>query len=227
MTARLVIVDSNPILRVGLREILCSTTDVVVIGEASRCSEGCPLIARLQPDLVVFDLELDDACGGTVIKRFRERFPSLRAVIYTARRDAEFVAEALSHNIQGYVLKSSPNTRLVDAVEHAASGRGFLDPEITATVLTQAASVPPQRAGVTEQVLTAREMTILRLLAEGKRNKQIASQLGITERTVKYHVSGILSRLEAKNRTQAAKIAEKLGLLSVGANSGNSATLSA
>jgi DNA-binding NarL/FixJ family response regulator len=210
MTTRVVVVDSNPILRLGLKELLKSSANILIVGEASRCSDGCRAISALRPDLVVFDLDLEDACGAQVIERFRERFPELRAVIYTSRQEPEFVAEAVACHIQGFVLKTSPMHRLGEAIQFVAGGLSYLDPTITETVLSQLSrrSREENRPGLSD-----REIAILRLLAAGKRNKEIAEALHITERTVKFHVSAILRRLEARNRTQAVRIAEDLRLL--------------
>jgi DNA-binding NarL/FixJ family response regulator len=213
MTKRTVLVDGNPILRFGLREILTASAEVAIVGEASRCNEACAAVSLLRPDLVVFDLELEDACGGEVIRRFRDRFPSLLAVIYTARREPEIIAEALACGIQGYMLKTSPNERIREAVEHVAAGRAYLDPDITATVLAQVANAPEQREE--RPTLSAKEQAVLLLLASGRRNKQIAEDLHITERTVKFHVSSILRQLQATNRTEAVRTAERLRLLPV------------
>lgn len=210
MTTRVVVVDSNPILRLGLKELLRTATNVIVVGEASRCSEGCRSITSLCPDLVVFDLELEDSSGPEVIERFRRRFPSLRAVIYTERREPEFVADALACHIQGFVLKTSPTERLAEAVQHVAEGRSYLDPSITAMVMAHVSQRPRLED---RPLLSQREITILTELAAGKRNREIAEELRITERTVKFHVSAILRRLDASNRTQAVRIAEDLGLL--------------
>jgi DNA-binding NarL/FixJ family response regulator len=168
-------------------------------------------VSRLRPDLVVFDLELEDACGGDVIRRFRERFPALLAVIYTARQEPEIIAEALACGIQGYVLKTSPNERMREAVEHVAAGRAYLDPAITATVLAQVT----RKSAIEEErpSLSEKELAVLVLLASGRRNKQIADDLHITERTVKFHVSAILRRLHVSNRTEAVQLAERLHLL--------------
>jgi DNA-binding NarL/FixJ family response regulator len=217
MSQRTVIVDGNPILRFALNEILKNASDLQIVGEASRCADACPVISRQRPDLVLFDLELEDGYGADVIRRFRKRFPSLRAVIYTAVRDPQIVAEALACGIQGYVLKTSPNECLLDAVEHVAAGRAFLDPDITATVLAQVSHT--SGATPVPTTLSQREHAVLVLLAAGKRNKEIASLLEITERTVKFHVSAILRHLKAQNRTEAVQIADRLHLLPQGTGS--------
>jgi two-component system response regulator DevR len=216
MMKRTIIVDGNPILRLGLREILGTRSDLQIVGEASRCADACPVISRKRPDLVLFDLELDDGYGADVIRRFRKRFPSLLAVIYTAIRDPQVIAEALTCGIQGYVLKTSPNECLLDAVAHVTAGRSFLDAAITATVLEQMSLASGSATG---PVLSHREASVLTLLAAGRRNREIASDLGITERTVKFHVSAILRHLHATNRTEAVQIAERLRLLPAHAGS--------
>jgi DNA-binding NarL/FixJ family response regulator len=221
MKRRTVLIDSNPILRFGLCQTLKTSSEVEIVGEAARCSDACAVIARLQPDVVVFDLKLEDACGADVIRRFRDQFPSLLAVIYTHLREPEVIAEAMECGIQGYVLKTSPNTLIVDAVEHVAAGRAFLDPDITATVLAQASRTPESTSGPT---LSRKELAVLSQLAAGRRNKQIAATLDITERTVKFHVSSIMRRLQASNRTEAVHVAERLRLLPVRTDHGRAPT---
>lgn len=212
MTTSIIVVDSNPILRLGLKELFKISGNLVVVGEASRCSDGCPLISSLRPDLVVFDLELEDYSGSDIIRRFRERFPEVRAVVYTKRQDSEFVADALGCHIQGYVLKTSPIARLVDAVQYVAEGLSYIDPTVTPMVLSRLARLPQ---ATSEPVFSEREVSVLTLLSLGKQNKEIAQQLKITERTVKFHVSAILRQLGARNRTHAVRIAENKQLLSL------------
>jgi DNA-binding NarL/FixJ family response regulator len=211
MTTRIVVVDSNPILRLGLKELLRASVDLLIVGEASRCSDGCNSISASHPDIVVFDVELEDASGAEVIRHFRERFPDVRAIIYTDRQEPEFVTEATTCQIQGFVLKKSPMHRLGDAIQFVASGMSYLDPAITAVVLAQLSTSPPEEK---QSGLSVKELSVLRLVAAGKSNKEIAKALCITERTVKFYVSSILRRLEARNRTHAVRIAEAKQLLS-------------
>ena len=197
----IVLVDPNPILRLGLRQALSYADGITVVGEASGCRDGCPLISTLHPNLVIFDLELGDACGSEVA-----------AVIYSNCVDREMVTQALDSHVQGYLLKTSPEKRLIEAVEHVARGRGFLDPYITSTVLSEASSTAKDQSHERPR-LSPRELAILWKLAAGARNSHIASALPLTERTVKFHVSSILRRLGATNRTEAVYVAERLGLL--------------
>jgi DNA-binding NarL/FixJ family response regulator len=194
---------------------LSEADGITVVGEASGCRDGCSLISSRRPNLVIFDLELGDACGSEVIARFRDHFPGMAAVIYTNCVDREMVIQALDFDIQGYLLKTSPERRLIEAVEHVARGRGFLDPYITSTVLSGSRS-PAKEQPDERARLSPRELTILWKLAAGARNQHIASALHITERTVKFHVSSILRRLGATNRTEAVYMAEQMGLLEHG-----------
>jgi len=190
--------------------MLSTQADMEVVGEACSCSEACPLAASIQPDVVILDPELEDASGNEAIVRLRERFPELRAMIYTDVKDQTLVAEALRNRIRGYVLKKSAPEQLLAAVRAVAAGDSYLDPAISALVLAELnpAPNPPSLPS-----LSARERTILGSLAEGRSNKEIAQKLFITERTVKFHVSSVLRQLGARNRTQAVMIAEQMGLL--------------
>ncbi len=214
MKTRIVIVDGNAIVRLGLIHFFSTLPDLEVVGEGRRCSDSCPLITRLRPEIVVFDLELEDASGAEVISRFRTHFPDLLGIIYTARGEPEIVNDALAGNIQGYVMKASPPERLAEAIHHVANGRAYLDPSITPTVLAGLWNLPAATASV--PAFTRRQIAILDLLATGQRNKDIAKTLTITERTVKFHVSSILRRLEATNRTHAVRIAQEFHLVARG-----------
>ena len=211
MLKRVVIVDSQPIVLEGLKGVLNAEPDLEVVGEASCCENGCLSVSELAPDLVILDLEFTDACGAEVIRHFRTRFPRLPAIVYTNQRDRELIAEALKYNIQGYVLKTSPTDHLFQAIRFVGAHRSYLDPAVTSAVL---AEFSYDRVPQGDPVLSPREFTVLRMLAEGKRNKEIAKDLFISERTVKFHVSAVLRRLQAQNRTHAVRVAEERGLIS-------------
>lgn len=197
---RIVVIDTQPLLRHGLVELVQRKEEFRVVGEASDCEDGCGLIARLQPDLIVFDLDLGEACGAGTLTHFREVYPELNALVYASRCCSDTVAAALSGRIQGYVLKTSPVERLLDALQRVADGGRYLDPALCNNLLGQPTRAPQ---------LSEREQEILRLLCAGMTNKEIARAAGIGERTVKFHLSHIFHRLNARNRTDAVRLAEQ------------------
>ncbi|MGD8310528.1 MAG: response regulator transcription factor [Chromatiales bacterium] len=208
MTTRILIIDNHPIMRHGLKSALQVHPAFIVEGEASCCQSGCTGISSLRPDLVVFDIELADACGTDMIARFRDKFPDMPAVIFTREGSREIVAEALRSGIQGFVLKCSPSDRIIRAIESVAAGGPYLDPALGSVLFAEMNSVDETPAA---SALSDRQLLVLRMLAEGKANKEIARDLFISESTVKFHVSAILQLLKARNRTHAARIAEEQG----------------
>jgi DNA-binding NarL/FixJ family response regulator len=223
--SRILIIDKQPVFRVGLARLLSAEPDMEIIGMVGSCRDACTLAATLNPDVVILDLELEDTSGSHAIRKLRERFPKLRAIVYTDRREQSLVAEALRHDIRGFVLKESEPELLLAATRAIAAGGSYLDPAISAMVLIELNPLPRATDAVR---LSRRESMTLRALAQGKSNKEIATKLGITERTVKFHVSAVMRRLDARNRTHAVRVAEEMGLLtqtqsSEAASNGNAA----
>lgn len=210
MCSRILIIDNQPVFRFGLERLLNAESDLEVVGEASSCRQACPLAATLQPDVVILDLELEDATGSEAIVRLREQFPAVRAMVYTDIVDRRLVAEALRFNVRGYVLKRSAPDQLLAATRTVAAGGYYLDPAISSAVL---AELNPQPSDPNPPLLSQREHTILKTLSQGKSNKEIAKELFISERTVKFHVSAVMRQLGARNRTHAVMLAEQMGLL--------------
>ena len=191
MPTRILIVDNHPVVRAGLKQILSEQPQVEVVGEATCCDSGCTEIDKARPDLVIFDIDLSDNCGPSVIGNFRGRYPGLRAILFTKHNERQIVVEALKQRIQGFVVKTSPADRLLHAIQMVAAGQPYLDPEISPALV---AGFSAQGETVEGLALSVRQMAVLRLLAEGLSNKEIARDLYITESTVKFHVSAILQR---------------------------------
>jgi DNA-binding NarL/FixJ family response regulator len=204
MPVRIVLVDSHPIMRHGLADLISQQPHARVIAEASGCTDACAIISTLQPDLVLFDLSLGDAEGTEILHRFREHFAGLRALVYTDDSRKETVAAALDADVHGYVLKASPSERLFEALRVIAAGKTYLDPAVTDIALDYAGGRPD---GQSKAALTSRQAAILRMIGSGMANKEIARQLEISERTVKFHVSHIFHRLNVNSRLQAVRVA--------------------
>ncbi|HEV3157767.1 MAG TPA: response regulator transcription factor [Candidatus Baltobacteraceae bacterium] len=203
---RLVLVDDHPIVLDGIALNLEDVEDVVVVGRASSASEALSLIGHAKPDVLVLDLELPDRNGGEVLRDAKRILPSLHVVVFTAYSGRERVCAALESGADSYILKGTPSSELLEAIRTVAQGRPYLPAAISSELIGAFRESGRER-------LTEREREILRLLAEGFANKEIGVRLNIAERTVKFHVSGILARLGVSNRAHAVAVAQKLGLV--------------
>jgi DNA-binding NarL/FixJ family response regulator len=206
-TIRVLIVDDHPIVHDGVSAILRAETDIHVIGSAETIAQALDLIKSRAPDVVLLDLRLGDSDGLAGVERIMVERPGLAVIMFTAFDADEYVFGAIRAGAKGYVLKGSPGQDLVRAIRQVHAGDTFLSPAIGAALARQVAR--PRRGGV----LSARELSVLRLVAAGQSNQQIAESLGITERTVKFHVTAVFNKLGADNRAQAVAIASRRGLL--------------
>lgn len=206
---RLLIVDDHPVVRDGLAAILGTQADFAVVGEASSGDEALAQYARLTPDVVLLDLEMPGMDGIVVLQRLRQTHPQVRAVVFTAFDTDDRILGALQAGAKGYLLKGAPRTELFNAIRVVHSGGTLLQPVVASRLLEQLAS-----PDIFEE-LTPREQVVLALLAQGKQNKEIAGELEITERTVKFHLSAIYGKLGAGNRTEAVTIALQRGLVAI------------
>jgi NarL family two-component system response regulator LiaR len=219
MTApiRVLIADDHAILRKGIRALLSTEPDIEVVGEAGDGLETVSEAARLQPDVILMDLVMPRMDGIEATRRITAEQPGApgtpRVLVLTSFAADDKVFPAIKAGALGYILKDSGPAELVQAIHQVHQGQPSLEPSIALKML-QELSHPPQRPP-TPDPLSEREMEVLRLLAQGKSNREIADQLVIAELTVRTHVSNILSKLHLANRTQAALYALKEGLASL------------
>jgi DNA-binding NarL/FixJ family response regulator len=210
---RILIADDHPVVRDGLAAMLGTQPDFVVVATATNGQEAVRLAAELKPDVVLLDLEMPELDGVEALARMRAATPDVRALVFTAFDTDERILAAVRAGAQGYFLKGAPRDDLFRAVRIVSQGSSLLQPVVATKLLrrmaTTAGAVPPAAA------LTGREAQVLRLLAQGRANKEIAAELVISERTVKFHVSSILSKLGAGNRTEAVKLAVQRGLIAL------------
>jgi len=204
---RVLIVDDHPVVREGLRAVLEDTKEMQVVGEAGSAEEALSSVEGALPDIVLLDLELPGMNGVDAIPRFADAASHPRVIILTAYDTEERVLAALKAGAVGYVLKGAPAGEIAQAIRAVAGGGSYLTPRVAARVVAQVNA--PRRSGL----LSARERQVLRLVARGRSNKQIARDLAITERTVKFHMTSIFNKLGADNRAQAIAIAAQRGLL--------------
>lgn len=214
---RVLLVDDQALFREGLRTLLGMQPGLKVVGEAANGEEALRLAAKLRPQVVLMDLRMPVLDGVTATRRLREEQPDCRVIVLTTFDDDEYVFEGLRAGAVGYLLKDVPSEKLVEAIRAAARGESFLQPSVAAKVIAEFARLAEQAR--TKPVpklvepLSERELEVLRLVARGASNKEIAAALFITEGTVKNHLTSILGKLGARDRTQALLKAQELGLV--------------
>ncbi len=213
---RVMVVDDQALFREGLRQLLSVQPDLEVVGEAANGMEALRLFKALKPQVVLMDLRMPTLGGVEATRRLHLLEPRCRVIVLTTFDDDEEVFEALRAGAAGYLLKDAPLARLLEAIQAAAHGESFLQPSITAKVVAEFSRLSrplPSPDPDLIEVLSEREREVLRQLANGKSNKEIATALNLVEGTVKNHMSNILGKLGVLDRTQAALRARELGLL--------------
>jgi two-component system, NarL family, response regulator LiaR len=206
---RVLIVDDHGMVREGLRAYLELEPDIQVVGEARDGHEGVRRALELQPDVVLMDLVMPNMDGVDATARIKQQQPEMHVIILTSFLDDERVVPAIKAGATSYLLKDVAATDLARAIRGARAGQAQLHPEVARRLMQQVTSPRKTEAGAQ---LTDREREVLRLLAEGRSNKEIARSLVVSERTVKGHVSNILGKLGLQDRTQAALFAVRNGL---------------
>ena len=211
---RVLLVDDQALFREALHTLLSVQPGIEVVGEAGNGEEALRLVAQQQPDVILMDLQMPVMDGVAATRRLQAERPACRVIVLTTFDDDEYVFEGLRAGAIGYLLKDVPAQKLVEAIQSAARGETFLQPSIAAKVVAEFARHPPSTpAQPLVDPLTSREVDILRLLAGGMSNHEIADQLVITEGTVKNHVTNILGKLGVRDRTQAALKAKEMRLI--------------
>jgi DNA-binding NarL/FixJ family response regulator len=211
---RVVIADDHTLIREGTSKILESEADIVVVGEAGDGATAVDLAVRLQPDVALLDLRMPILNGIDATLRIRERAPSVAILILSAYDDDAYVSAVLKAGASGYLLKTIRANELIEAVRRLRMGEVVLHPAIAGKLARLFAknvdSVPE------EKQLTPREMDILKLVCQGRLNKEIAAELSLSVRTVEGHLNAILGKLEMRSRTEAAMYAASRGWFSEG-----------
>jgi DNA-binding NarL/FixJ family response regulator len=215
MAIRILLVDDQALFREGIRTLLSLQPDFEVVGEAANGEEALRLTERLRPQVVLMDLRMPVLDGVAATRQLREIRPECRVIVLTTFDDDELVFEGLRAGALGYLLKDVPSDKLFEAVRVAARGESFLQPSIAAKVVAEFARLAetPKIIPTLVEPLSEREIEVLRLVAVGASNREIATTLVITEGTVKNHLTNILGKLGVRDRTQAALRARELGFL--------------
>lgn len=209
---KVLIADDHHVVRRGLLFFLNTQKDLEVIGEAANGKDAVKLVLELQPDVVLMDLSMPEMDGVEATKAIRENNASVKIIILTSYADQDHVIPAIRAGASGYQLKDIEPDDLVETIHDVLKGESKLHPKVTSHVITHLSMGASQKSSKVNE-LTKREKEVLNELAKGKSNKEIASSLYITEKTVKTHVSNILSKLQLADRTQAALYAVKNGYL--------------
>ncbi len=209
---KILLCDDQAVIRDGLEMLLQLEKDMQVVGTASDGAEAIELAAQKQPDLILMDLKMPGTSGIEATRQIHARFPHIKILILTTYDDDEWLFDAIRAGAAGYLLKDTPRQKIIEAIRGTMDGKAFLDPAVAGKLINQVASNQKQPASTLTDKLTDRELDVLRLIAKGFTNSDIAGQLHLSEGTVRNHVSAILEKLNVSDRTQAAVIAIQHGL---------------
>jgi two-component system response regulator DevR len=201
---RLVLVDDSEVVRAGLRTLLGTDASLEIVGEASTVAAAIETVARLRPQVVLLDIRLPDGTGFTACQEMLKRAPDTRVLILTSIVDETTVDDAIRSGAHGYLLKEVDARALVTAIRDVAAGKSILDPAVTARVMQLVKAGGSNRDALA--TLSAQEMRVLALIAEGCTNKEVGVRLGLSEKTVKNYLSTVFEKLHVTRRAEAAVI---------------------
>ncbi|HDR5348889.1 response regulator transcription factor [Bacillus cereus] len=215
MKIKVLLVDDHTVVLKGLAFFLSTQEDLELVGEANNGKEALVKVGETNPDVILMDLYMPEMDGVEATAYIKNEYPNVKVIVLTSFSDQAHVLPALRAGASGYILKDVEPDQLVEAIRSAYKGNIQLHPDIANALLSQTLPVEEkeEESSIQVDVLTARENEVLQLLAKGMSNKEIASVLVITEKTVKAHVSSILSKLNLSDRTQAALYAVKNGIV--------------
>jgi NarL family two-component system response regulator LiaR len=214
MNTRLLLCDDHAMFRQGLKSILETEDGFRVIGEAATGREAVRYALETKPDVILMDIQMPELDGVAATKAILEENPHTRVIILTMYRQDRYVFEAIKAGARGYLLKDADANDLIDAIRRVAEGETLLNAEMAASILDEFVKVRDELPGAEHPIseLTEREEDILRLLAQGASNHEIAAELNVSEKTVRNRLSEIFSKLRLNNRTQAALYALREGI---------------
>jgi len=209
---RVIVCDDQATVRDGLVMLLKLEPDIDIIGTAEDGAEAVQMVADKGPDLILMDLKMPIMNGVEATRQIMMKYPQVKVLVLTTYADDEWLFDAIQAGASGYLLKDTPREELIRAVRGTAAGKTYIDPSIAKKVLDQVSSRQTQPATLVTSKLTEREVEVLRLIAKGLSNADIADSLFLSDGTVRNHVSAILAKLGVNDRTQAAVLAIKHGL---------------
>jgi DNA-binding NarL/FixJ family response regulator len=210
---RLLICDDQTFVCEGLRAILSTTARIEVVGMAYNGEEAVHQVEALHPEIILMDLKMPVMNGVQAIRIIKERFPEVYILVLTTYDFDEWVFEAIRAGANGYLLKDTPREQMFEAIYGTVEGKGYIDPSITPRLLNQISGTTPTETNVEQtRLLSERELEVLRLLAQGLTNTEIARRLFLSEGTIKNYVSTIFSKINVPDRTQATIFALRNGI---------------
>lgn len=210
---RLIIVDDHEMVREGLKAMLMAEPDFSIVGDAANAEQAFALIERLHPDVALLDVRLPGISGVEVCRMVAEKYPETAVIILTTFSDEHLVAQCIQAGARGFIIKDIERFDLKRSIRAVARGEAAIDPKAAVAVLAQLRRSPVQLHDSTAESLSSQQLVILRLVAQGLSSREIATQLYLSENTVKGYVQEILHRLGVKNRTEAVMVAVKHGWL--------------
>ncbi|OGO71423.1 MAG: DNA-binding response regulator [Chloroflexi bacterium RBG_19FT_COMBO_56_12] len=210
---RVLICDDQVVVCEGLRAILSTVKGIEVVGMAYDGEQAVQLVEELHPDVVLMDLKMPLMNGVQATRAIHNQFPEARVLVLTTYDFDEWVFDAIRSEAAGYLLKDSPRENLVEAILGTAAGKTYVDPAVAGKLFSQVSRGTPAPDMELVKALSERELEVLRLLARGMNNTEIAGRLYLSEGTVKNYVSAILTKLDVADRTQAALLALRAGLV--------------
>jgi two-component system, NarL family, response regulator LiaR len=209
---RVLICDDQDVVCEGLRAILSTVPEIEVVAIAGDGAQAVESVEKYVPDLVLMDLNMPGMNGIQATRKIREKFPAVRILALTTYDADEWVFDAIRAGASGYLLKGTPRAELIRAIRGTVSGQTFVDPDVAGRLFTHVAETNVVYDSSVAESLSAREREVLRLLASGRSNAEIAAHLFLTEGTVRNYASGIFAKLGVTDRTQAAVVALRHGL---------------
>ena len=211
---RIVLVDDQMLIRQGIQTLLELEADLQVVGVAANGRDALHIVERSQPDVVLMDVRMPEMDGVAATRQLIERYPMLGVIILTTFDDDEYIFEGLKAGARGYLLKDISSDEMAAAIRTVAAGEALIQPSIARKVVAEFGRLANRPTSITlDPPLTERELDVLRGLAAGLSNREIADKLVITEGTVKNHVSNLLGKLDVRDRTQAVLRAQALRLI--------------
>jgi two-component system response regulator DevR len=210
---RLLIIDDHEMVREGLKAMLLAEPDFAIVGDAANAEQALELIERLRPDIVLLDVRLPGVSGIEVCRIVTEQYPETAVIILTTFTDENLIAQSIQAGARGFIVKDIERFDLKRAIRAVARGEAAIDTKAAVAVLAQLRRAPPLSQEPLPEPLSSQQIVILRLVAQGLSSREIATQLYLSENTVKGYVQEILHRLGVKNRTEAVMVAVKQGWL--------------
>lgn len=210
---RVVIADDHDLFREGLRQLLETVEDITVVGEASNGHQACKLVMEHQPDVVLMDISMPEMDGIQATEYIVQRYPETHVVVLTMYTDDEYAIHAIRAGAKGYLLKNTRSSEVIQAIRLAAAGGSTIDPSLGPVLMREFQRLLNSTPGGTQQQLSERELHFLELLARGRNNRQIATEMELAESTVKNNLSVLFQKIGVRDRTQAVLYAFSNGLV--------------